>query len=258
MYMGCDLGTVAAKVVILDGERTIACEVLPYRNLPRQAAAQVTEKALSDAGLKNEDIRYCVATGFGKKAVSCANENSPEIVCLNRALRALDPDVRTVVDAGGHSIRVISIGDNGRILDSAVNEKCASGTGKFVQVMANALELPLSTVSELSSEATDPVSITSQCGVFAESEVITHVNDGRSAADIVAGIARSVASRIASLVRRVELREKVALVGGVALNKGVVRYVEEELQVKPTDLGIDPQIASALGAALLAREKSTR
>jgi predicted CoA-substrate-specific enzyme activase len=256
--MGCDLGTVAAKVVIHDGDQIVASRVLPYRNLPRQAASEVTEKALSEAGLKTEDIRYCVATGFGKKAVSCADTNTPEMVCVSRALRALDPDIRTVIDAGGHSVRAISISDSGKILDSAVNEKCASGTGKFIQVMAGALELPLSRFGELASQATDPVSITSQCGVFAESEVITHVNDGREASDIAAGIARSVASRIASLARRMELRQKLVMVGGVALNRGVTRYIQEELQVKLSRLEVDPQIVGALGAALLAGEKHRR
>jgi predicted CoA-substrate-specific enzyme activase len=255
MYMGCDLGTVAAKVVILEDEEILASEVLPYRSLPRQVAEEIIEKALASAEVSAERIDYCVSTGFGKRAVSFANAEGPEIVCLNRAVRMLDPDVRTVIDAGGHSIRVVSIGDNGKILQSASNEKCAAGTGKFIQVMAKALELPLEEVGDLPLQSKDPLSITSQCGVFAESEVITHVNDGKNAADIVAGIARSVANRISSLVRRVDLREKVVLVGGVALNRGVARYVQDDLNIELSESGVDPQLIGALGAALLAKEK---
>ena len=140
-------------------------------------------------------------------------------------------------------------------MDSTTNEKCAAGTGKFIEVMAKALELHLEEVSRLPFDSKDPVAITSQCGVFAESEVITYVNDGKERADIVAGIARSVAGKVSSLVRRISLDEKVAMVGGVALNEGVVRYVEQELGIKLADLEAEPQIYGALGAAIMAKEK---
>ena len=177
------------------------------------------------------------------------------MVCLNRAFRLLNTNVRTVIDAGGQSMRAINFSDNGKVLDSTVNEKCAAGTGRFIEVMSRALELPLEEVSDLILESKDPVTITSQCGVFAESEVITYVNEGRDRADIVSGIARSVAAKVSSLVRRISLEEKVAMVGGVALNAGVRKYVEEELGVELVELEVDPQLYGALGAALVAREK---
>lgn len=255
IYAGCDLGTITARVVIVQDNEILTHEILPYRNLPRQVAEEVYRKALARVSLSPGQIDYCVATGFGKKAVSYANAESPETVCLNRALRFLNRDVRTIVDAGGQSMRAININDQGRIMDSTINEKCAAGTGKFIEVMAKALELPLEEIGELPFSAVDPVSITSQCGVFAESEVITYVNDGRESADILAGITRSVAGKISSLARRISLDEKFAMVGGVAKNKAVVKYVEEELGVKFVDLGADPQIVGALGAALVAGEK---
>jgi predicted CoA-substrate-specific enzyme activase len=152
-------------------------------------------------------------------------------------------------------MRAINFSQKGKVLDSTVNEKCAAGTGRFIEVMAKALELPLEQVSALGFESRNPVPITSQCGVFAESEVITYVNGGRDRADIIAGIARSVAAKVSSLVRRISLEEEVAMVGGVALNAGVRKYVEEELGVKLAQLEADPQIYGALGAALVAREK---
>lgn len=255
MYAGCDLGSVTARVVIIEDGDIVSSETMPYKKLPVQAAVEAFEKALSKAGLTQDRIDYCVATGFGKKAVPYANADSAEVVCLNRAFRVLNTGVRTVIDAGGQSMRAINFSQKRKVLDSTVNEKCAAGTGRFIEVMAKALELPLDQVSRLSLESRDPVPITSQCGVFAESEVITYVNGGKDRADIIAGIARSVAAKVSSLVRRISLEEEVAMVGGVARNAGVRKYVEEELGVKLASLEADPQVYGALGAALVAREK---
>lgn len=255
IYAGCDLGAIAAKVVILENRTILAQETLAYKNLPKQAAIAVMESALSKAKLSPEQIAYCIATGFGRKIVPYAKGDAPEVICLSRAIRRLNPEIRTVIDVGGQSIRAFNIGDNGKVTDSAANEKCAAGTGKFIEVMAKALELPLDQLGDLERQSKNPVSITSQCGVFAESEVITYVNDGKDRADIVAGISRSVAGKISSLARRISLAERVAMVGGVAKNGGVVRYLEQELSLKLTDLGTDPQIIAALGAALIAQER---
>jgi len=254
-YAGCDIGTVAAKIVIVDDGQIVAHETLSYKNLPKQAALDAMESALSHANLTQEQIGYCLATGFGRKRVPYANGDMPEVVCICRAIRRLNPEIRTVIDAGGQSIRAFNIGDNGKVSDSTANEKCAAGTGKFIEVMAKALELPLDRLGPLSLASRNPLSITSQCGVFAESEVITYVNEGKERGDIIAGINRSVASKICSLVRRITLKEQVVLVGGVAKNNGVVKYLEDDLGLKLTKLEIDPQLIGALGAALLAQER---
>jgi predicted CoA-substrate-specific enzyme activase len=258
IYAGCDLGAVAAKLALTQDGTILACETLAYRNLPKQASASVLEAALRKAGVKRDDIAHCVATGFGRKRVDYAQADVPEVMCLSRAIRHLAPAVRTVIDVGGQSIRAFNLGENGKITDSTNNEKCAAGTGKFIEVMAKALELPLDRLGELALASKEPVSITSQCGVFAESEVITYVNKGRDRADIIAGINRSVAGKTASLVRRISLTEKVALVGGVAKNAGVVRDLQQELGIRLAALEVDPQLVAALGAALLAKDKSTR
>lgn len=255
IYAGCDLGTAAAKAVITQEGNIISLETLAYKNLPKQAAIEVMEKALNKAGLTQKQIDFCIATGFGKKAVPYADDDSPEIICLTRAIRFLNPDIRTVIDAGGQSIRVFNISDKGRVIDSATNEKCAAGTGRFIEVMAKALELPLEQVSRLPLESGNPLPITSQCGVFAESEVITYVNDGKDRADIVAGICRSVAGKISSLLGRISIDREIVMVGGVAKNSGVVRYVEESIGQKLAGITVDPQALGALGAALIAKEK---
>jgi len=130
MYAGCDLGAVTARVVIIEDGAIVASETMPYKKLPVQAAEEAFEKALSKAGLAQDGIDYCVATGFGKKAVPYADATSAEVVCLNRAFRLLNTNVRTVIDTGGQSMRAINFSDKGKVLDSTVNEKCAAGTGR--------------------------------------------------------------------------------------------------------------------------------
>jgi predicted CoA-substrate-specific enzyme activase len=249
------LGAVAAKVVVLQDDAVAASKTLPYKNLPRQAAEAVLRAALSEINLTPDAIGACVATGFGRKAVSFATADVPETLCLGRGIRRLNPAIRTVIDVGGQSIRAFAIAENGKISDSTGNEKCAAGTGRFIEVMAKALELPLEQVGELSLTSHSPVQITSQCGVFAESEVITYVNDGIDRADIIAGISRSVAGKITSLIRRIAVIEPLAMVGGVAKNQGVTRFLEQELGLKMTELEFDPQNVGALGAAIIAQER---
>ncbi len=257
LFAGCDVGAIAAKVVILDEDQILVQGVMPYKMLPRQAATEVMEKALAKTGLTLESLDGCMACGFGRKVAPFATGHVPEVLSLSRGVRWVHPGVSTVIDAGGQKIRAFNIEPDGKVLDTVSNEKCASGTGKFIEVMAKALDLSLDGASQLCFESTDPVLITSQCGVFAESELITHVNNGRKRADIVAGLCRSVATRVASLVRSLRLEQEVAFVGGVAKNAGVAEYTGRELGVPFADLNFDPQALGALGAALVARERHT-
>jgi len=167
-FAGCDVGAISAKVVILEEDTLLVQETMAYKMLPREAAIEVMEKALANAGLSLEQLDGCVACGFGRKVVPYANGDVPEIMSLSKGVRWAHSGVKTVIDAGGQKIRAFNIGENGKVSDSATNEKCASGTGRFIEVMARALDLSLDSASALASEATDPVSITSQCGVFAE------------------------------------------------------------------------------------------
>ncbi|MFO7965616.1 MAG: acyl-CoA dehydratase activase [Desulfobacterales bacterium] len=255
IYAGCDLGTISAKAVLIDDRNILAVSILPYSSLPRQAAFQVLEKALADAGLDESQIAFCLATGFGKKAVPFANGDIPELICLSRAAKALNPEIRTVIDGGGQSIKAFNMDAGGKVTGSSTNEKCASGTGKFMEVMAHALEMPVDSLSRSALASTHPLPITSQCGVFAESEVITHVNDGKDRLDIFAGISLSVAGKIAGTVRRIHLDEQVAMVGGLAKNEIVVRDLQNELNITLAEYAMDPQALSAYGAALMACEK---
>jgi len=255
IYAGCDLGTISAKAVIIKNGNILAAEILPYKSLPKQAAHQVMEMAQKKAGLIREDISYCLATGFGKKAVSFADKDIPELVCLSRAIHKLNPEIRTVIDAGGSTIKAFNLDSAGKVTTSATNEKCAAGTGKFMEVMALALEMPIEELSAEALESGQALPITSQCGVFAESEVITHVNEGQDRLDIFAGISLSVASKVAAVTRRISLDQPLAIVGGLAKNPIVLRDLEKELGISFAEYNLDPRAVSAYGAALLAEER---
>jgi predicted CoA-substrate-specific enzyme activase len=255
IYAGCDLGIVSAKAAVIDDSDILSLEVLPYKGNPRQAAAEVMDKALARAGVSREQITYCVATGFGKKAVQYAHEVVGDLICQHRAIREINTGVRTVINVGGHSYVAFNIDDNGWVSETAVTDKCAAGTGRFIEIMADALEIPVEEMGRPHPKSGSPVTITNQCVILAESEVISLINDGYDRFDIYAGVAASVAGRIISLVKRVDVIEEVALIGGVAKNALVVAYLERKLGLKFARLdGIDPQVVGALGAALVARD----
>ena len=244
IYAGCDLGIVAAKAVILQDGRLLAAEVLPYKSHPRAAAVEVMEKAVIGAGLS------------AGKVVPGADEVVHHIMCLHRAVRELNPRVRTVVDVGGHTLTAFNIHDSGGLGASAITDMCAAGTGRFIESMARVLEMSVDDFCGAASQSANPARITSQCVVLAESDVISHINDGAEPHDIIAGIAASVAHKIAGVVRRVDVNEEVALVGGVARNAAVVRDLERDLGLGFAELdGVAPQLVGAFGAAMLARAR---
>ena len=255
VHIGCDLGIASAKMAVVRNGEILALAVLPYSNHPAQAALAVLDLALARAGASRSDVDRCLSTGFGRKAVPYSDASLPEMLCLHRAVKELNPAVRTVIDAGGHSLTAFNIDGNGRIAESAITDKCAAGTGKFIEVMAKALEMPVEDLSRAALSSTKPVRITNQCVILAESDVISYVNDGSDVLDIFAGVASAVAAKITGLVRRVNVDEQVAMVGGVAKNPIVIRDVEKELRLKIADLGgMDSQVVGAFGAALLARD----
>ncbi len=256
IFAGCDLGTITAKAVIIENGNILSSEILPYKGLPRQAAADVIDAALRKAGLKREDVSCCLATGFGKKAVPNARADVPELLCIGRAIHKLDGGIRTVIDAGGHSIKAFNMDTVGRVTASIANDKCASGTGKFLEVMAHALEMPLEELSIAALDSKNPLPVTSQCGVFAESEVITHVNEGHSRYDIFAGISLSVASKITTVARKIDLIQPIAIIGGLAKSRILIRDLETELGLSFISFSMDPQAIGAYGAALIAGERA--
>lgn len=253
---GCDVGSATGKAVIMKDGEIVSYAIVPSTTRPDQTAREAMGEAIEKAGLSSpEDLDYIVGTGYGRLKVSFANENISEITCHARGANWLSPSVRTVVDIGGQDCKVMSIDGRGKVIEFTMNDKCAAGTGRFFEAMARVLDCGLEGISTKSLASTNPCIITSQCSVFAESEVVTLVNEGVDLIDITAGLNASIAARLNSMVRRVGLVEDVAITGGCAKNQGLVKALEKKLAVVVMKLPQDPQIAGALGAAVIAREK---
>lgn len=254
MYVGIDAGASATKAVIVDKEG----EILSYAMVPSGINFKVSSegalrKALQSSGLRSKDILYSVSTGYGRALVN-ANSNSSEIACISRGVHKLFPSVRTIIDVGGQDSKSIRVDENGRILDFVMNDKCAAGTGRFLEVMANILGKPIEELSKLHFKSSKPIKISSTCTVFAESEVISHISQGSQPEDAIAGLHEAVAERIYNMSSRIGFEKDVAFTGGVAKNKGFVDALSKKIGLTPT-LPEEPQIICALGAALAAIKK---
>ncbi|MGB4681082.1 MAG: acyl-CoA dehydratase activase [Dethiobacteria bacterium] len=251
---GIDVGSLSAEAVLLAGDGVIAYAIVPTGADSKRAAEKALHAALQSAGMQFDDLAMIVATGYGRISVPFAHKRITEITCHGRGAFFLHPAARTVIDVGGQDSKAIRLDDKGRVLDFAMNDKCAAGTGRFLEVMAAALEVELDQLAALSAKASRGTPISSTCTVFAESEVVSLLAAGEPREEIARGLHESVAARISSLVYRVGLEEEVIMTGGVAKNGAVVKALEEKLQVKIT-VPPEPQIAGALGAALLARDE---
>lgn len=248
--IGIDIGSTATKGVIICGEQSWN-SMVPTGWSPREAAQLTINKLLDLSRVKRPQVERIFATGYGRVAFQEADKTITEIKCHARGVAELHPEVGTIIDIGGQDSKVISVGQGGRVLDFAMNDKCAAGTGRFLQVMATALGLD---VSEL-GVAEDPrhaSEITSMCTVFAESEVIGLLARGNAKAGIIAGLHNSVGKRIAPMVRRIGTKADLVFTGGGAINAGVRRALEKELGC-PLIVADLCQYTGALGAALLAR-----
>ncbi len=250
---GLDIGSTSAEAVIFDGSTMLASSIIDTGYNSRRAGELALAQALGACGLAREQLGPVVATGYGRISVDFAGRQVTEISCYARGMAHLFPDVRTVIDIGGQDSKVIAVGKNGRAVEFAMNDKCAAGTGRFLEVTARALELDVSRLGEISARSTRDVPISSTCTVFAESEVISLVAEGAERADIVAGLHAAIARRTGAMVKRVGLNPVVAFAGGVAKNSGVKRALEQFLGVTLV-VPPEPQIVGALGAALIARD----
>lgn len=219
----------------------------------RRAAYLAMQKALEGTSISRDEIGAVVATGYGRIAIDYADRQVTEISCYAKGINHLHPEVRTIIDIGGQDSKAISVSEDGRVLDFLMNDKCAAGTGRFLEVMAKALELEIEHLGDISLRSQKPHQVSSTCTVFAESEVVTLVAEGVNREDIVAGLHAAIAKRTMSMVKRVGMVPPVAMAGGVAKNKGVVNAIEEQIG-EPLVVPPEPQIVGALGAALYAME----
>lgn len=248
--LGLDIGSVAAKGVLLTANASWQV-IVPTGWSPRDTGQQLIAELSQQAGIARSAIDAIVATGYGRISVPEADKSITEITCHARGLTSLLPEVRTVIDIGGQDSKVIRLNDTGRVIDFAMNDKCAAGTGRFLQVMAQVLGMDVSDLGTAENPA-ETVSINSMCTVFAESEIIGHLAQGKSRGGLIAGLHQSVAKRVAGMAARVGVVGPVAFTGGVARNPGMRRALKEELKA-PLLTPADCQFTGALGAALLAR-----
>ena len=250
---GVDVGAITAKTAIFDDGALLSTAII-FAGYDRAAAAlQVLDQALAQAGLTHEQVSRLVATGYGRVQVPGADRTVTEITCHARGAHYLCPNVRTVIDIGGQDSKGIAVGAGGKVLDFVMNDKCAAGTGRFLEVMARALEADLSDFGRLALCVPRRARISSTCTVFAESEVITHLATGTPRAEIIAGIHEAIATRVATMVGRIPIQDAVVLTGGVARNAGVACMLEEKLG-HTIVMSEHAQLAGAIGAALIARE----
>ncbi len=252
---GIDIGSLSGKCVILrreDGEKVVSSAVILTTPDSEGTARDVMHKALAAADLTIKDLSYIVSTGYGRVNVPLAQENITEITCHTKGINWLFPNVRTILDMGGQDCKAISCGEDGRVLNFVMNDKCAAGTGRYLERIAAILDVPLTEVGPLSLEGLNtPVEIKSYCTVFAERDVLILLREGRSKKEILAGACDAIVKRIATLMLQVGVRNDLSISGGVAKNIGIVRRLEKRFGMNIA-IAPDPQIVGALGAALFA------
>ena len=251
LTMGIDIGSAACKsLILLDGKNILSKAMFPL-GTGTSGPGKVFDQALESAGLYREDLNYVMVTGYGRFTFDAADEQRSEITCHAAGMHFLTPEARTVIDIGGQDIKVMRLNDRGSVENFVMNDKCAAGTGRFLEVMARVMNVRIEELGPLSMRSTEEVSISNTCTVFAESEVISKLSLGVNLPDLAAGIHASVAKRVAALAFRNGVNAEVAMSGGVALNQGIVAALSKELKTK-IHVHELCQYLGALGAAIYA------
>lgn len=251
-FAGIDVGSLSTEAVILtERKELLGYSIVETGANSTQAAEKAMEAALGKTGIGRHEIRGAVATGYGRISVPFAGKKVTEISCHGLGAHHLFPKTGTVIDIGGQDSKVVRIGEGGKVLDFTMNDKCAAGTGRFLEVMADKLQIPLEQMGALSLGTAQEVKISSVCTVFAESEVVSLVAQNHPKEEIVRGLHRAIVNRVWNMVKAVGIHGEVTMSGGVAKNRGVVTFLEERLG-SPIHIHEEPQIVGALGAALFA------
>lgn len=254
LTLGIDIGSTASKCIMFADGKEIVAKSLIDVGAGTSGPARAIEQVLSASGKSKEEIAFTLATGYGRNSLmDIADKQMSELSCHAKGASFLFPHVRTVIDIGGQDVKVMRV-ENGIMTNFQMNDKCAAGTGRFLDVMARVLEVQVEDLDDLGAKSTKTVGISSTCTVFAESEVISQLAAGSAKEDIIAGIHHAIAGRVSGLAHRIGIEPDVVMTGGVAQNTGVVQALEEALgcAIKTSDL---TQYNGALGAALYAYDK---
>ena len=259
-YTGCDLGSTTGKVVILDeGKNVLAVSVVRSARGPQKTFEHALSEALKQLPkeMTAEEFlaqTYVVTTGYGRSNIQGLSDEVSEISCHAKGATYLKPNVRTIIDIGGQDCKVISVSKEGNVAEFQMNDKCSAGTGRFFEVMCRVLDVSMDELAKEALLSNNPRQISKQCSVFAESEVISLINNNVSLADISAGIHDSIARRIHGMAFKVGIEEDVVLTGGCARNSALCKALEKRMKLSLVHLDFDPQANGALGAALFAYE----
>lgn len=254
-FGGCDVGSTTGKAVIFDeNDSIVGTAIIPSEIDPEITSIQALEKACDQiTDLRSyKDLARIVGTGYGRNEVAFANENISEISCHAMGTFYCNRDIKTIVDIGGQDVKTISIADDGSVLEFAMNDKCAAGTGRFLEAMSRIFRMDLDQFSVLSLKAKKIIPVTAQCSVFAESEVISLLARKNPPEEVAAGIKSAVSKRCFSLLKRIGMRPLVTVTGGCAKNQGLIKSLSKSINMEVTTLPVDPQIIGALGAAVFA------
>lgn len=248
---GIDIGSITAKAAIFENGKLLATKVIFTGYNAEAAGLRVYDEILGEKGIDKNSVAKIVSTGYGRNSVKFADKSFTEIMCHAAGAHFLNPHIRSIIDIGGQDSKAILLDDNGKVKNFVMNDKCAAGTGRFLEVMARAMEVSLDEFGTMSIKSKNPSKISSLCTVFAESEVISLIAKGEQRQDIIAGIHESIASRISSMVGRVGIKEPVMITGGVARNIGVIHALEKKLGM---NIEVSPyaQVNGAIGAAIIA------
>jgi len=252
-FSGIDLGSTMTKVVILDEKASMLASVIKHTGPEhRRLANLVMQEALSIAGIEFSEIVYIVATGYGRISVPFADRHFTELTCHAKGVASLFPKVRIAIDIGGQDSKVLKI-ENGKLVDFVMNDKCAAGTGRFIEVLAGILKIPVEELGDLALKSLSDITINSPCTVFIRQEVAGLMGRGVPIEDIIAGLANAIAAKVGKMARRFKIEPDVVFTGGVAKNRGVVRALEANLGCRIL-VPDEPLLSGALGAAIMAKE----
>lgn len=254
LFAGIDVGSQSTACVLWDGKGILGFSVLPSGVNPKERAQEALAKALDMAGRRDAEC-FLVATGYGRYQVEGAKLVVSEITCQAQGVAHLFPKAKTVIDIGGQDSKVIRLGEGGKVLDFVMNDKCAAGTGRFLELMAQVLEIHLEDYGKLFAQAKERITLSHTCAVFAESEVVGHIARGKRKEDLVWAVAHAVAERVAALGERIGIVPPLVVTGGVAKNRAVLTLLEERLKC-PALVPENPLITAALGACLLAERRA--
>lgn len=261
LAVGIDIGSTSSEIVVIDRNRIVICrKKLATGHIMNTVSQSLLDLCRREDGLYFGPSTYIGATGYGRKLINIEGlrkVEKTEIICFAKGAGLIDPEVRTVIDIGGQDSKVIALEQNGKVSNFTMNDKCAAGTGRFFELIANHFHLDLSKLGELALQSTKEIKITNMCAVFAESEIISLVANGVSLEDIIRAVAKSICQRVIGMAERIGIRDKILFCGGVARNAGVIEALRQ-LTGKAIHVPENVEFVGALGAALFAHEELLR